>query len=394
MVFIRTWLLLLLVIRAGMASAEFKASGFVAAEARLFTESAQYPEQFNDDAYSFILQPEFRYEMGAHRITFIPFGRVDSVDDERSHADVRELNWRVLKPDWEILVGVNRVFWGVMESRHLVDIINQLDLLEDIDGEEKFGQPMLQYTSLTDWGTFDFYVLPGFRERLYPGEKGRLRPALPVDADNAIYESDKENENIDYSFRYSQILGNWDVGMYYFNGTSREPRFQINADNSKFIPVYDLIDQYGMDIQYTGDAWLWKSEALYRAGQGNSFSALSLGFEYTLYQLLSSRSDLGFLIEYHYDGRDETAAPTYYDKNVFLGSRLAFNDVQDSSILAGVTFDENGQDVFYNIEAERRLGDNFKLDLRARLFANPKTGSFLSTISQDDYVQLQLRYYF
>ena len=39
--------------------------------------------------------------------------------------------------------GVRRVFWGVAESNHLVDVINQTDAIENPDQEDKLGQPML-----------------------------------------------------------------------------------------------------------------------------------------------------------------------------------------------------------------------------------------------------------
>jgi len=49
-----------------------------------------------------------------------------------------------------LLVGINSVFWRVVESNHLVDILNQTDLIEDIDGEEKLGQPMISLSTQQD----------------------------------------------------------------------------------------------------------------------------------------------------------------------------------------------------------------------------------------------------
>ena len=46
-----------------------------------------------------------------------------------------------------LLVGAAKVFWGTAESRHLVDIINQTDAVEDIDEEDKLGQPMVKVFS-------------------------------------------------------------------------------------------------------------------------------------------------------------------------------------------------------------------------------------------------------
>ena len=40
-------------------------------------------------------------------------------------------------------LGLRKVYWGVTESQHLVDVINQTEGVENLDGEDKLGQPML-----------------------------------------------------------------------------------------------------------------------------------------------------------------------------------------------------------------------------------------------------------
>ena len=54
------------------------------------------------------------------------------------------------------------MFWGVTESVHLVDIINQTDFAGDIDGEDKLGQTMLSLMLQRDWGEITAFVLPAF----------------------------------------------------------------------------------------------------------------------------------------------------------------------------------------------------------------------------------------
>ena len=57
---------------------------------------------------------------------------------------------------------------------------------------------------------------------------------------------------------------------------------------TRLIPTYDLINQVGVDIQYTHAAWLLKFEGLWRAQHGDHFYAMTTGFEYTLYQLFAT----------------------------------------------------------------------------------------------------------
>ena len=77
--------------------------------------------------------------------------------------------------DWELRLGIGKVFWGVTESRHLVDTINQSDGVEDIDGEAKLAQPMATLSWIRDWGVVELLVLPYFRERTFAGVEGRPR---------------------------------------------------------------------------------------------------------------------------------------------------------------------------------------------------------------------------
>ena len=74
--------------------------------------------------------------------------------------------------EWELRVGVDRVFWGVAESQHLVDIINQVDFVEHPDGESKLGQPMVHLTWSGDWGALELFGLSGHRARTFPGPVG------------------------------------------------------------------------------------------------------------------------------------------------------------------------------------------------------------------------------
>ncbi len=183
------------------------------------------------------------------------------------------------------------MFWGVTESRHLVDVINQTDLVEDIDQEDKLGQPMINFNLQRDFGRFELYLLPWFRERTFPGPNGRFRAPLPVDDGRPNYESSAEQSHLDFAFRYSHYIGNVDIGAYVFEGTSREPRFSIAPEGDRLLPVYDQMTQVGVDLQYTRDAWLWKFEAIGRDTRSDSFLAAVGGFEYTFYGVRDSAAD-------------------------------------------------------------------------------------------------------
>ena len=377
-------------------------SGYVESEGRLFTQSAGFPGQ-DDGTLSFAAEPRLEYvsESGDHIFIANLFGRVDLADEERSHFDVREFKWLGVFGPLTVTAGINTVFWGVTESNHLVDILNQDDMLEDVDQKDKLGQPMVSLSYMTDFGTFSAYFMTYFRERRFPGRDGRLRFALPVDEERAIYEAEAEEWHLDWALRWSRVVGDFDIGLYHFHGTGRDPSFVMGVDGNGqpvLIPRYDLIDQTGVDVQATRGGFLWKLEAIYQSGNegspwGDDFFALAGGVEYTLYGAFGGDSDLGLLAEYSYDDRGELA-PSLLEDDIFVGLRWTANDVDSTELLFGALLDLDSSAKFINLEGSRRLGDYWKISLDARFFLNVPMTDPLFPISRDDFLQLRVARYF
>ena len=377
------------------AFAELDFSGSIGFESRWFPHDSKFLNQLNGVQNSLTLEPELLYENGDHQFSFIPFARIDSRDDDRTHADIREAYWLYIQDGWELLVGFNREFWGVTESRHLVNVLNQIDQVENIDEEDYLGQAMVNLSIQKDFGRFSLYALPLFRERTFAGQDGRLRGPLVIDEDDAEYDSSAEQWHTDLAFRYSHYIGDWDIGASYFYGTGREPTLLVSSDGSRLIPHYDIINQVGIDIQYTNEEWLWKFEGIIREGQGDTFAATVFGFEYTFFQFRNSDADLGILVEHLYDDRDKIDAPlTILENDLFVGTRYTFNDIQDTSLLAGGIFDLEDESYSIRLEAERRIGDSIKIELEGQIFTNARDDSLTSEFEDDDFVQLRLSKFF
>jgi hypothetical protein len=371
-------------------------TGFVAAEYRLFFNDPLFDEQEKDNG-SFVLQPEYYHEWeNGSSFTAVPFARFDSADSERTHFDIRELNFLWVADSLEMRIGVGKVFWGVTEFVHLVDIINQTDLVENPDGEDKLGQPMVHLSIPRDWGVVDLFLLIGFREQTEPGEKGRLRFRLPVDTDSALYESAAEDHHVDFSARYSHSVGDWDLGIYHFYGTGRDPTLLFGVDASgtqTLIPFYQQIHQTGLDLQMVAGQWLLKLESLYRTGQGRSFLAAAGGFEYTWVGIFDTSMDLGLIGEYVHDDRDLNI-PTIFQNDAMFGVRLAVNDMASTEVLAGFVQDLEFSTRMLSLEASRRFGDRWRATLESRLFFDVDREDVLFDLRDDDFISIELAYHF
>lgn len=373
-------------------------SGKLGIESRTFFHQPQWSEQDDGTNGSFFIEPELYWTWNGDNdaVTFKPYVRIDEVDSERSHLDIRELAWTHVGDDWEIHSGIRKIYWGVTEFQHLVDVINQTDGVEDIDGEDKLGQAMVNLSLVKDWGILDLYVLPGFRERTFAGENGRLRSEMRVNTDKVSYQSGLGQDHIDYAVRWAHSIGDFDVGSYWFHGTDREPILAPflhgKTDEVELRPYYQQMDQFGIDVQATLGDWLWKFETIYRDTDQQSFTASQLGFEHSTVSLLGSNIDLGLLMEFGWDSRGEQLGVSG-QKDLFVGARLAFNDAQSTELLigGGTDLDHNAYSVL--LEASRRLAESYKLSVDLRYFS-AKDLDVMSGVTADDHIQITLEKYF
>lgn len=355
---------------------------------------------------------------GRDALTLTPFLRVDAEDERRTHADLREAFYSHVGDGYELHVGLKRVFWGVVESKHLVDVINQVDLVEDLDEETRLGQPMVQLLLPREHGTLELFWLPGARERTFSGRDGR--PLGPVVIDGkGRFTADAIDRLRSWAVRWSGYVGGLEYGIAHFSGTARDPRFALadvladpeippapGVEPVRLRAVYETLSRTSLDAQYIlGDTAL-KFELVARRGQGPASTAFVAGVEHTLVGVFGTRADLGLLAEYLYDDRDDDAPLLAFEHDVFAGVRLALNDLAGTRLLAGAIVDHRTGETIGSLEASRRLGANWRLGLDVRTFSGsrlPALGDAAAlfdpqakwgVLRDEDYLQLELTRYF
>ena len=364
------------------------------------------PGLYGQDQSRVSLRGELGYEGSAldGDYELLVFGRYDQKDDERSHADVREASWIYVGDEWSLKAGISKEFWGVTESLHLVDVINQTDGVEGVDNDDKLGQPMVKLSSEKERGTVSLFWLPYFRELSFPSLDGRLALPLEVRVDEAQYESGAEDKHQDVALRYSHYIDELEFALAHFSGTGRAPLLAFNGDpfDPAFIPFYEQVDQTSLEAQYIYDSWLLKLEALTNKGFGDRYAAAVAGFEYTQVGIFDSYADLGWIVEYLFDERKDDVS-VIFEKDVFVGWRYAFNDADSSEILFGGIFDTNTDERIYSLEASQRINSGLKVNVEAWVFEGlPKLtpGSVLDPdkktqfLQTEDFVQVEVVKYF
>ncbi|RDH42090.1 hypothetical protein [Zooshikella ganghwensis] len=403
-----------------------------------------YPEQKNSNiSLRWQLKAQHTFTESTSPLRLDLFARYDAVDKKRTHWDIRELSWdyqpsNIWQPSnlwqpsnqsqsadqWLLRAGVLQQFWGVTESRHLLAVLNQTDLIENIDGEDKLGQPMLNLAYFYTTGAINGYMLPGFRERTFPGRKGRLR--MPVKIGDARYQSGAGQKHIDWALRWQHTIDQLDIAIFHFHGTSRDPWFALEtpqptlsslSHNDKHAyyspelqPVYDITDLTGLEVQYLWQNWAFKLELLSDSGIGqwDRNTAVTTGFEYTAVNAFNTGIDMGLLVEWLFDDRGNDAPIDRVHDGWFLGTRWTMNNFASTQALLGVIIDENSKN--WSLEVEHRLAPNMLLTIESRWFSHqqhmPQSGwDWLNTLNQDpshklsflqqeDYFRAEISWYF
>lgn len=392
----------------GVFDADFaEITGEFSTELTLFPVEPQFPGQ-SEQSLSFAFQPDAKLAwdgieaLGGADIaaSIVPFLRVDTIDQQRTHFDLREAKLDLRFGQTDVTIGNDIVYWGKAEADQIVDIVNQVDGVEGTDGEDKLGQPMIAVRRVLEFGDFSgqagLFYFPYFRERTFPGPESRFRAPFIVAGEDARYETDAEEWTPSFAGRLAGFYGDFDAGLHVFHGLSRDPAFEANPNAFGTLrPVYGLITQFGFDGQYTRNATLFKLEAIARFDQRDlafekqDYIAVVGGLEHTLYGLRGTNYDLGLIAEYAYDGRGDRAL-TPLNNDLILGARLALNDAQDTSALFTAAIDTETAETLLRLEGERRIGESFKLQVEGLAFVNADDRSLASAFSDDHSVRLTL----
>lgn len=377
-------------------ASRIRLSGYVEAEGRWFPRTSD-DGVTNKTFGSFAAEPSLRIDLNdALRFTLTGFGRVETSGTRRSHGDLREAKLEGRLGAVDLTLGVDRRFWGQTEAVHLVDIINQIDTLEDIDAEDKLGQPLVSARWQGDGFSLEAIALPWFRDRRYPNRKDRPNAPLQVVLPS-IRDGGSSRWTPDFAVRATLSKGPLDLAVFGFDGLSREPRL-LPLSGTALTPVHDRITEIGGDALAVLGPVRLKAEGYYRWNRNDritsaaSWGAFGFGAEYTVAHIFGGM-DANILAELYYDSRGRFS-DAVFQKDVFAGFRLTGNDIASTELLAGVILDLDQSSKFINVEASRRIGSAFTLLLDVRMPVDVAPADPLKLLADDGFVQLKLRYNF
>lgn len=335
--------------------------------------------ELNIDAYK---------DFGATRAVLELVARFDDQDSGRRILDARQAYISSEIGAFEIYVGNRQEFWGKAESKNIVDVVNQQDGAADQGGAGKLGAPSLSVERYTEYGDFQVWYMPEFRELTF--NDSNAHPSGQLLIKPARYQRSEGSNADDLAFRFSSVVDEWDLAGSLFYGTARNPILSVVDVGTALEPYYPKQQSLGLEAQYTGDATLLKWESLHGQQDEKSLFAAVAGLEYTIYGLLDQVWDLGMLAEAQHDERPQAAAKRIY----VAGLRLTLNDSKDTSLLLLTSQDEDWDQSLISFEASRRINSWSSIELGAKFFDAQTAASAFGALDDDDNISIKLNTFF
>lgn len=244
-----------------------------------------------------------------------------------------------------------------------------------------------------DKHSLELFVLPGFRERTFPGKHGRLRSTPRVDTSRAEYDTSAENRHVDLATHYSFKHAGLDLGLYHFWGTSRDPSGKADRlpdGELVIVPQYPITHQTGTHLRWDLPGVTLKGEALIRSGQAATFFASVFGFERILKDVSHAGMDLKLQSEFMHTSSKDALVLTPFENDLFVAATIYPKDKGNSSIGVGYIADMNTSSGSPVILCRTELTKRLTLTLEYRgLLKVPKSDPVYS-LRRDGFLELEL----
>lgn len=357
-------------------------------------------------------------QKGGFRQQLRVFGRAGGIDPDRSIATVEEawVGWK--KSRLELQLGAQMLNWTATEAFHPADIMNSRNLDSDIENAEKLGEPMVSFRVRFLEGGVTAYFMPTRIAPRFPGPSSRLSLTQGQSIGDALWAG-RDGEIGDDLFapqwaaRLDQTFGSADLALHYVEHNDRsQPAIAVQASDMQVRPVFPTVRRAGLTYTQAIGEWLVKVEADHRmffdvdgsadyiivAPPAVDHTSVALGLEWGW-----GYDDGGegtVLLEGQAAIAPDASEAEFqalgpFQRDVLLGYRHAFNDVDGTELLAGVIADtERFPEVLVNFVYSQRLSDVWGISGTLRVIHAPEEESFLHAQHEAHSVQLDLTRYF
>ncbi len=382
-----------LLLLSSLLYGEFEYRGYVGAVAQAYLTRPQEKHPAN---FTLQQQLELKYTQDSFESSATVYAQEDSYDltDEKNERTFMRLDELYAKYNFEndmIFGGRNIRFWGALEANNVVDTFNTKDMRTDGLDPQKQGSWNVAYSHY--FGNSEVALIAKLYEEkqkmaAYPyvyyffPEQITIPPYGSVDM---VYDPDRKSQQSLYRpTLYLKWSGStesdypMDYAFILQHGYDSQRAFVSELDpaamtNTLYEEVYLANKFMTYDTLVVGSTLL-KIEALATDVIESNVTSIGktvadyyqfgIGVEHTLTGF-AGEADLGLIAEYYYYNIFDTGSDIatdldlfqVFENDLFLGLRYTFNDISNSSVLAGAIIDLQYREQSYSVKYETRYFD-------------------------------------
>ena len=388
---------------------ETSSGGEITVETRVFEDDSNASTK--DHGAGIFSRLEQKTEMKPFTAKARVAGRIDSVDSTRNFVFIEELYIGIRFWCFNLKAGSQLYNWTTTEAFHPADQLNSRNFDSNIENAEKFGEPSISLETEIPRGTITLYYMPYYQLPRFPGLSNRLAffvlPSGLSLGGNIKIDHDGNESTDDYghqgAIEAKFSLDKLDLalhGMSYLARNYAQPVISL-ANLSEIRIMHLRFNQAGATAAYALEGFIFKTEAAYRIYQDPSAAVkqrfltvingvagpfqkpddhfiLALGLEYGwqfrngIELTVLSEAQHYFLVD-----RNMRAQLDIFQADILVGTRLAFNDVDDKTLFFAVIGDfERREEFLVNLSYSQRINEEFKIALGTRRVLAKQKGSF------------------
>lgn len=414
-----TLILALLVSSQSFADSMTSSKGELRLESRFFTNDGN--TQTQDTGYGLAGRLEVDNNWNDLQSRLQLFSRTDHKDSSRQRVNIEELFSQLIKEDWIFFAGFKTLNWSTAEAFHPSDVINSRNFDGPFENAEKIGELMTGFQYLSESVNVSAFYMPMITRPQLPTQTNRLNFApLGFNVGNVQFVDNDGNikTNNDFTnqwaFRIQLPVNDWEFNLYWVHHYDRTDFSTLtNLNTGQITPLLSQVDHYALSFQYVWESWIFKSENAYRNFQENitisdfantlirnDYAISSLALEYLWSH--SSGSDTSFILEFqevYGIAKNIKARITPFQKDLLIGARHSFNDVNGKEFFIGLIADvERSKELLASTSYSQRLSDVWKVKLGARYIDAPQ-GSILDVtgikpLNNDHQIDISISRFF
>lgn len=335
--------------------------------------------------------------------------------------------------EWSVLFGTKIYNWGSLEAFSPMDFINSRNFNATFFSEEKLGEPVIEFSGFTSYGSFEFIFQPMLIDPLYPVASSPFGFGFDLEAPR-WNSSSGESQPAQLNTAFPQLTFKWEKSLsgvdflalysrhfeknHFYVGTTEFLTLPIIPPITQALSapnVVQMIDMHklGFGVVKSFENWMIKTEFLHNKPVKeleifNPITGLSTITAHTVWNLglqwspnLLQNLNTLFFLEWQkvfgYESKAQRQLYEIFQNDLAFIFKISNNAIFDQSLDLALILDLEIQNQYIlSINYEKRLRESIKIQARAQWIETPDSNDVTNfdLLENRSHYFIALEYYF